>query len=73
MEEKKQEQTQEQSEPEKKGNFRVFLKICLGLVLLVLGVAALLVWKNDFFSLVKACIGPILILSGIIAIAIARD
>jgi hypothetical protein len=51
----------------------VISKVILGLVLLVLGIWAVVVWWEDLISVVKGCIGGFLILAGLITLAIAKD
>ncbi len=72
-EEKKQKQGATEAKAEKKNNLGALAKIICGVIFLILGIAALIVWRDDFFSLIKASIGPILVLAGIITIAIAKD
>jgi hypothetical protein len=48
-------------------------KVILGLVFLVLGVGAVIVWRKDLLLVIKGCIGLFLILAGIITLAIAKE
>ena len=48
---------QQTSAPEKKSGSRKLLGMLLGLVLIVLGVAAVVVWWPDVLSLLRGCIG----------------
>lgn len=49
------------------------LKVILGIVLLVLGVLAIVVWWQDLLVLIKGAIGIILILAGVVSLAIAKE
>ncbi|MCM8792190.1 MAG: hypothetical protein NC826_03470 [Candidatus Omnitrophica bacterium] len=49
------------------------LKVILGVVFLVLGVWAIVVWWKDLILVIKGCVGPFLILAGIITLAIAKE
>ena len=49
------------------------LKVILGLVLLVLGVAAIVRWWQLLLMIIKGCIGLFLILAGVITLAIAKE
>ncbi|MDD5237271.1 MAG: hypothetical protein PHU91_06405 [Candidatus Omnitrophica bacterium] len=49
------------------------LKIIVGLVLLILGIWAILVWRYDLLVLVKGCVGPLLVLAALITFAIAKE
>ena len=48
-------------------------KVLLGIVFLVLGVAAILRWWKALLLLIKGSIGLFLILAGIITLAIAKE
>lgn len=48
-------------------------KVILGLVFLVLGVAAIVSWWSALLMVIKGCIGLFLILAGIITLAIAKE
>ena len=62
---------EEKKEPSKV--MSTLLKVVLGLVFLVLGVAAILRWWKLLLMLVIGCIGLFLILAGIITLAIAKE
>jgi len=66
-------QTQETKKPEGKKALSTILKLLLGGALLVLGVMAIMNWKEDLFSVIRGCIGPFLILAAIITFAIAKE
>jgi uncharacterized membrane protein HdeD (DUF308 family) len=48
-------------------------KIILGIVFIVLGLVALIRWWPSLWMVIKGCVGPFLILAGIITIAIAKE
>ncbi len=50
-----------------------FLKVVLGLVLLVLGGSAILKFWGELLVLVKGGVGLFLILAGVITLAIAKE
>ena len=64
---------QQTSAPEKKSGSRKLLGMLLGLVLIVLGVTAVVVWWPDVLGLLRGCIGIFLALIGAITIAIAKE
>jgi len=49
------------------------LKVLLGIVLLVLGLAAIWYWRVDVLLLIRASIGFIAILAGLLFFALASD
>lgn len=49
------------------------IKVILGIVLLVLGVAAVMSWFGDLLTVLRGCIGLILILASLITFAIAKE
>jgi hypothetical protein len=51
----------------------VLFKVILGLVLLILGIAAMIVWRNDLLALIRGGVGPFLILAGLVILIIARE
>ncbi len=67
----------EVKQTEKKGESKnmaaTLLKVAIGLMLLVLGGWALLVWWSFLIALIKGSIGLFLILAGIITLAIAKE
>ena len=67
----------EVKQEEKKGDSKKVLsmifKVILGLAFLVLGVAAVIVWRYDLFVVIKGCVGLFLILAGVITLAIAKE
>jgi len=64
---------QEEKKVDVKKGLSTFLKIILGIALLVLGALAILQWWLQLLVLIKGCIGLFLILAGIITLAIARE
>ena len=64
---------QEEKKGDSKKTLSTLLKVVLGLAFLVLGVAAVIVWRQDLFVVIKGCIGLFLILAGIITLAIAKE
>jgi len=64
---------EEEKKYEAKKTFSTIVKVLLGLVFLVLGVLAILNWREDLFSVIKGCVGPFLVLAAIITFAIAKE
>lgn len=64
---------QEEKKTDAKKTFSTILKVLLGLVFLVAGVGAVLVWRQDLINLIKGSIGLFLILASLITFAIAKD
>ena len=64
---------QEEKKPETKGVFSTIFKVILGLALLVLGVWAIIAWREDLLTVIRGCVGGFLILAGAITLAIAKD
>jgi uncharacterized membrane protein YkgB len=56
-----------------KQNLMMALKIILGIVLVVLGLWAIIYWRQDVLTLIKGGIGIVIVLSGIICFAIAKE
>ncbi|MFH1772437.1 MAG: hypothetical protein ABH872_06435 [Candidatus Omnitrophota bacterium] len=54
-------------------NTKATFKIAAGLGFIIVGLAALIGFWDNFWAVISGCIGPIFILAGIITIAIARD
>jgi hypothetical protein len=69
-EEQKQEQT---PEPETKSSSKMFFKMHLGVILIILGVGAIWTWRTDLLVVIRGMLGGILLLAGIIALAIAKE
>ncbi|MEA3328258.1 MAG: hypothetical protein U9Q08_00735 [Candidatus Omnitrophota bacterium] len=51
----------------------MLLKIVLGVVLVVFGLAAIITWRQDVLSLIKGTLGIVIVLGGIICFAIAKE
>ena len=49
------------------------LKVILGLILLVGGIALIYVWRGDVLNLIKGAIGVIVLLAGVVCLAIAKE
>ena len=49
------------------------LKVIIGVVLIIIGLAAAIKWRFSLLILVQGCIGLLLIMAGAIAIAIAKE
>jgi len=49
------------------------IKVVIGIVLIVIGLAALIKWRLDLLILIRGCVGLFLIMAGAIAIAIAKE
>ena len=64
---------QEEKKADGKKIVSTILKVILGLAFLALGVGAIVVWKQDLWTVVKGCIGLFLILAGVITLAIAKE
>ena len=56
-----------------KGATAMILKIILGIVLVVLGLGAIITWRQDVLSLIKGTLGVVIVLGGIICFAIAKE
>ncbi len=68
---------EEVKQEEKKGDAKKVLstifKVILGLVFLLLGVYAIMVWWTDLTVVFRGCIGLFAILAGLITLAIAKE
>lgn len=64
---------QEEKKTDVKKIFSTIFKVILGLVFLVLGVAAIWAWRKDLLCVIRGSVGPCLILAGIITWAIAKE
>lgn len=51
---------------------KTVLKVIVGVVFIVLGVSAVILWWPSLISLIKGCVGLFLIMVGAITIAIAK-
>ena len=49
------------------------LKIILGIVLILLGIAGIVIWFPAVLTLIKGAIGIVVLLAGVIALAIAKE
>ena len=49
------------------------LKMILGVVFLVLGLAAIFAWLGDLLVVIRGCLGLFLILAAVITFAIAKE
>jgi hypothetical protein len=65
--------TEEAKQADGKNVFSTIFKVILGLALLVFGVWAIIIWRQDLLTVIKGCVGGFLILAGIITLAIAKD
>ncbi|MDD4939000.1 MAG: hypothetical protein PHE18_05025 [Candidatus Omnitrophica bacterium] len=64
---------QEEKKTDSKKLFWTAFKVILGLVFLVLGIAAVIRWFWALKIVFEGCIGLFLILAGIITLAIAKE
>jgi len=64
---------QEANKAEAKNVLSVALKVILGLVFLVLGIAAIISWRQELLIIIRGCIGLFLILAALITFAIAKE
>ncbi|MDP2940978.1 MAG: hypothetical protein Q8N85_01810 [Candidatus Omnitrophota bacterium] len=64
---------QEEKKCEPNKALSMIFKVILGLVFLVLGGAAIYIWRSPLLALIKGCVGPFLILAGVITLAIAKE
>ena len=48
-------------------------KVIIGVVLIIIGLAAIISWWPNLLALLKGCIGLLLIMAGAITIAIAKE
>ncbi len=71
--EAKQEEKQEEKKVELKKVISTVFKVVLGLVFLVLGISAIIVWWSNLVGVVKGCIGLFLLLAALITFAIAKE
>lgn len=53
--------------------FKTFLKMALGVILVIIGGVLIWKWWPSVWTVIKGCLGPFLILVGIIIIAIAKE
>lgn len=49
------------------------IKVIIGIVLIIIGLAAVISWWSNLLAMLKGCIGLLLIMAGAIAIAIAKE
>jgi len=49
------------------------VKIVVGIVLILLGVAGVVIWFSDVLTLIRGGIGIAFLLAGVIALAIAKE
>jgi hypothetical protein len=49
------------------------IKLIIGIVLVILGLAAVIGWWSSLWVVVKGCVGLFLIMAGAITIAIAKE
>jgi len=49
------------------------MKVIIGILLIIIGLAAIISWWPNLLALLKGCIGLVLIMAGAIAIAIAKE
>jgi len=63
----------EEAKVDAKRTVSTLLKVVLGLVFLILGVVASIVFLKPIILIIKGCVGPFLILAGIVTLAIAKD
>jgi len=49
------------------------VKIILGIVLILLGIAGIVIWFSDVLTLIRGGIGIVVLLAGVIALAIAKE
>ncbi len=64
---------QEEKKAEPSKILSTLIKVILGLAFLVLGVLAIIGWRNDLLALIRGCLGPFLVLAGLITLAIAKE
>jgi uncharacterized membrane protein len=64
---------QEEKEGQGKKILATLFKVVLGLVFLVLGVAAIARWWRLLLMIIKGCVGLFLLLAGVITLAIAKE
>ena len=48
-------------------------KVIIGVVLIIIGLAAIISWWPNLLALLKGCVGLLLIMAGAIVIAIAKE
>ncbi len=65
---------EEKTEKKQAGvNPKTILKIIVGAILIIIGIALVIYWWRPLFILIKGCIGLFLIMAGAITIAIAKE
>ncbi len=64
---------QEEKKLDVKKLFWTIFKVVLGLVFLVLGIAAIVGWRAELKTVIKGCIGLFLLLASVITLAIAKE
>lgn len=68
---------EEKKEEEKKGcvkaTFKTLLKICLGILLIAVGIVGIWRWRWDVLILIKGCLGIVFVFAGLICLAIAKE
>ncbi|MDP2938560.1 MAG: hypothetical protein Q8O13_00535 [Candidatus Omnitrophota bacterium] len=67
------ETTQETKTDSGKKILATALKVILGIVLIVLGLALVIRWWEALFTVIRGCLGLFLILAGLITLAIAKE
>jgi uncharacterized membrane protein len=56
-----------------KANLGTALKYLFGILLVAIGVALVIYWRSDVWTLIKGCLGGFVLLAGLIFIAIAKE
>ncbi|MDD3295744.1 MAG: hypothetical protein PHU64_00095 [Candidatus Omnitrophica bacterium] len=64
----------EQNDEKQQGKvFKTGIKLIIGAVLIILGLAAVIGWWPSLWMVFKGCVGLFLIMAGAITIAIAKE
>lgn len=64
---------QEEKNTCEKKTASTLIKVVLGLVFLLLGVLAIIIWLPALWTVASGCLGPVLVLAGLVTLAIAKE
>ena len=53
--------------------FWTLFKVILGLAFLILGIWAIVAWKEDLLMVIRGCLGLFLFLAGVVTLAVAKE
>jgi hypothetical protein len=49
------------------------IKVVIGLILLILGIALMIIWAKPLFDLIRGFLGLFLVMAGAVTIAVAKE